>query len=454
MWFHGPVIPGFRGEVIEPSDARYDAARRVWNGMIDRRPALIVRPVDADDVAAAVRFGRDGDLLIAVRGGGHSMPGYGTCDDGLVIDLSAMRGATVDPVARTARVNGGALLAELDRAAQEHGLVCPVGVVSHTGVGGLTLGGGMGRLQRKHGFTIDNLRAVEVVTADGRLVRASDDENPDLFWAIRGAGPNFGVVTAFEFNLHPFHGQITMGWAIFPVSRARDAWAMFREWSATAPDHMMLAFGMRLAEADEFPAPLGGNPIVRVAGFHSGDQAVAADELRKVLDAADAGFTNIEQIKYLTLQGVDDEELAWGHRVYTKGGFVDDLPDDALDALGEHLGSAAPGVSFGSWAQGGAIGRVADDAMAFTGHSAPFQMSTDSSWDDPADDAARIAWARQAYAIVEPHTRTGRYVNDVTDTAPDLARWIYGDAKYERLREVKRAWDPDNTFRHNQNIKP
>jgi FAD/FMN-containing dehydrogenase len=326
--------------------------------------------------------------------------------------------------------------------------------VSHTGVGGLTLGGGMGRLQRKHGFTIDNLRAAEVVTADGRLVSASDDENADLFWALRGAGPNFGVVTAFEFNLHPFDGRMTVGSGVFPVSRIRDAWATYREWAAVAPDHLLITFGTWVAAVDEFPAPLGGNPVVRVAAFHSGDQASAEDELRTVIDAAEPAFTKIEPVSYLDLQGAFDVEMAWGHRVYTKGGFTDDLPDEALDALAEHVHSAVAGVTFGSWAQGGAINRVSDDAMAFTGHSAPFQMSTDSQWDDPADDEMRVAWARQAYAIVEPYSRTGRYVNDVTDTAPDLARWIYGEAKYERLRQVKRTWDPENTFRHNQNIKP
>ncbi len=211
----------FRGDVVQPGDAGYDDARRVWNGMIDRRPALVVRPLGSEDVITAVRFGRDNDLLIAVRGGGHSLPGHSTCDGGLVIDLSRMRGVTVDPAARTARVAGGSLLGELDVAAQMHGLVCPVGVVSHTGVGGLTLGGGMGRLQRKHGFTIDNLRAVEVVTADGRLVRADESENAELFWAIRGAGANFGVVTSFEFDLHPFDGALTVAYAIHTGDRNR-----------------------------------------------------------------------------------------------------------------------------------------------------------------------------------------------------------------------------------------
>ena len=443
----------FRGEVIQASDAAYDDARRVWNGMIDRRPALLVRPKDANDVIAAIRFGRDENLLIAVRGGGHSMPGYGTVDAGLVIDLSKMRGATVDPAARTARVIGGALLGELDAAAQAHGLVCPVGVVSHTGVGGLTLGGGMGRLQRKHGFTIDNLRALDVVTADGRQVRASEDENADLFWAMRGAGPNFGVVTSFEFNLHPFDGMLTVASAVVSAKRVREAYALFRHLTDTASDEAMLTFGMSAAGADEVEI-FGGAPVVRVAAFHCGTAALAERELKKILDFGEPAIRKIEPVKYLDLQRSFDSELGWGHRVYTKGGFTDDLPESTLDELADHVRTARPGTSFGMWAQGGAIARVPEEAMAFTGRSARFEMSTDSSWDDPSEDEERIGWARDVYAIVEPYSHAGRYVNDVTDTAPDLARWIYGDEKYDRLVAVKRAWDPDNVFRVNQNIKP
>ena len=444
----------FRGEVITPADDAYDGARHVWNGMVDRRPALIVRPVDADDVVGAIRFGRDEDLLIAVRGGGHSMPGYGTCDDGLVIDLSRMRGVTVDTKARIARVNGGSLLGELDVAAQGHGLVCPVGVVSHTGVGGLTLGGGMGRLQRRLGFTIDSLRSLELVTADGRRVRASLTENPDLFWAMRGAGPNFGVVTTFEFNLHPFDGELTVGFVYYPANRVREAWSLFRELSETAADEVMLAFGMWLAGPEELPEPLGGRPIVRVGAFHSGDTDAAERYLQSALPAGAGTVRKIEPVRYLDLQRSADTELDWGHRVYTKGGFTDGLPNEALDALAAHVESAGAGASFGMWAQGGAIARVPEDATAFTGRSARFQMSSESSWDDPAEDEARIAWGRGAYEIVEPYSHAGRYVNDVTDAGPDLARWIYGDAKYERLVAVKRAWDPDNVLRNNQNIRP
>jgi FAD/FMN-containing dehydrogenase len=445
----------FNGDVIGPSDARYGDARRVWNAMIDRRPALIVRPVDAEDVATAIRFGRENDLLIAVRGGGHSMPGYGTCDDGLVIDLSSLRGVSVDAAGCSARVRGGSLLGELDTAAQAHGLVCPVGVVSHTGVGGLTLGGGMGRLQRKHGFTIDNVRAVEIVTADGSLVRASAEENPDLFWAVRGAGANFGVVTEFEFQLHPFDGTITVCRLSHPASRMRDLWSLWSDFAASAPDHIMLAFGIGLGVAGSgLPEELVGQPIVTLGAYHSGDQSRASDDLKPLLDFGPPASITFTPMSYLDLQRSADVELGWGRRTYTKGGFTDHLPGVALDALVDLAARAADGGSFGLWAQGGAIARVDEDAMAFTGRQARFQMSVETTWDEPAQDDAQREWAKAVYAVVEPYSYAGRYVNDVTDSGPDMARWIYGDAKYEKLVAVKRAWDPDNTFRYNFNIKP
>ena len=233
----------FAGEIVLPADPGYDQARAVWNRVFDRRPAIVARPVGVDDVVAALRFAREQELVVAVRCGGHSIPGLSTCDDGIVIDLSAMRGAQVDPERRTARVNGGALLAELDEAAQAHGLVCPVGVVSHTGVAGLTLGGGMGRLQRKFGLTIDNLASVELVTADGRVVRASEDEHPELFWGLRGAGPNFGIVTSLEYRLHPLDHPVTFGRVTHPLERARELAALFRELAESGPDELFLSFG-------------------------------------------------------------------------------------------------------------------------------------------------------------------------------------------------------------------
>lgn len=444
----------FSGDVVLPADATYDDARRVWNGMIDRWPAIVVRPNHPDDVVAAVQLARDEDLPIAVRGGGHSLPGLSTCDAGMVIDLSRIRGATVDPEARTARVGGGSLLGELDVAAQAHGLVCPVGVVSHTGVGGLTLGGGMGRLQRKLGFTIDSLRGVELVTADGLLVRANETENPDLFWAMRGAGANFGVVTSFEFDLHPYDGRITVASVVHPGTRINEAWALFSGLTRTAPDHVMLTFNMTLGAAGRVPDGHVGQPVVTITAFHSGDVNYAERELDDFMSSGSPVSRAIVEQSYLDLQRSADETSAWGHRVYIKGGFTDELPAEALDRMVEHLATGTGSDLFGLWAQGGAIARVPEDATAFTGREARFQMSADSTWDDPSLDQSKVSWVRDAFAIVEPYSRTGRYVNDVGDSGPNLGRWVYGDAKYDRLVAVKRAWDPDNVFRLNQNIKP
>ena len=270
----------FGGEVISPGDDAYDDARRVWNARFDRRPALLVRPTNVGDVATAIRFGRERDLEIAIRSGAHSAAGHSTTDGGLVIDLSRLRGVTVDPERRIARVNGGALLGELDIAAQAYGLVCPVGVVGHTGVAGLTLGGGMGRLQRNFGLTIDNLRAVELVTADGRTIRASQSEEPDLFWGIRGAGANFGVATAFEFGLHGFGPLLHRGVRIYPAAQVHEVWRLFRDFAAVAPDAVALIFGIGRAEpAADYQASVAGKPIVIVSYNHSGDAATVERDL-------------------------------------------------------------------------------------------------------------------------------------------------------------------------------
>lgn len=445
----------FDGEIVLPSDPGFDDARRVWNGMIDRRPAVVVRPNSSDAVARAIRFARDNDLEISVRGGGHSMSGHSTSDGGLVIDLSRLRGVTVDPDARRALVKGGTLLGELDLAAQAYGLVCPVGVVSHTGVGGLTLGGGMGRLQRKFGFTIDNLRRIELVTADGRLIGASESENPELFWAIRGAGANFGVVTLFEFALHPYDGVQTRGIFVYPGREAPSVFAAFRDYANGAPGevHAAITFSRALPEAD-YPAAVAGEPIVSVGLTYAGETARAARVLAPAARFGSVAYQSLTQHGYLEVQRMADETAAWGGRVYTKGGFTNDFPAAAVEALVDRSADGVAGDSFGMWAQGGAIVRTPDEATAFAGRSARFEMSAESTWHESADDEAHIAWGRGTFAVVEPHAVVGRYVNDVTESGGDLARAIYGDAKYERLRGVKREWDPDNVFHLNQNIAP
>jgi FAD/FMN-containing dehydrogenase len=443
----GELTDGFAGEVVRPGDPGYDAARVVWNSMIDRRPALIVRPTSNDDVTAAVRFARERELVIAVRGGGHSIPGLSTCDDGIVIDLSRMRGVRVDPEARTARAGGGALLGELDDAAQEHGLVCPVGVVSHTGVGGLTLGGGMGRLQRRFGLTIDNLLAVELVTADGRLVRASEDEQPELFWGIRGAGANFGIVTAFEFRLHPFDGTVTHGVVTHPVERAEALAERYRELVEAGPETAWASFGVDLAS---------DGPNVYVSVLHSGGAGDAERDLAALRGVGSASVDSIEFKRYLTTQRMSDEDEAWGHRFSMRSDFLHLLPDDVVRAWVkrvEHVPKGAYG-GYSVWSCGGRIAAVSDDDTAFTGRGGLYWAAAEIQWDDPELDDACRAWGRSALADAQPYEAAGRYVNDVAEVEDGLARAIYGDAKYERLVALKREWDPDNVFRLNQNIRP
>jgi FAD/FMN-containing dehydrogenase len=447
---------GFAGEVIRPGDSGYDEARIVWNGMIDRRPALIVRPTTTDDVASALRFARERDLVVAVRGGGHSIPGLSTCDGGVVIDLCRMRGASVDPRAHTARVGGGALLGELDDAAQQHGLVCPVGVVSHTGVGGLTLGGGMGRLQRRFGLTIDNLLAMELVTADGRVVRASEDEHPELFWGMRGAGPNFGIVTAFDFRLHPLEGTVTHGFVAHPADRAEALAERYRELVETGPDALFAAFGVELALPDEYPPEVAGGTVAYVAVLHSGPAADAERDLAGLRGLGGAALDSIETKSYLATQHLYDEATAWGHRFSMRSAFLHSLPDQVVSAWVERVGRVPEGANgaYSVWSCGGAIAAVSDTDTAFTGRDALYWASGEIVWNEPELDGTCRAWGREALVEARPYETSGRYVNDVAEVADGLTRAIYGDAKYERLVALKREWDPDNVFRLNQNIRP
>jgi FAD/FMN-containing dehydrogenase len=448
----------FRGDLILPADETYDAMRSVWNGMIDRRPAIVVRPLDADDVSAALHFARDEDLLVAVRSGGHSMAGLSTCDDGVVIDLGRMRGVTIDPLRRVAHCSGGALLGELDDAAQAFGLACNVGTVSHTGIAGLTLGGGMGRLQRKVGLTIDCLRAVELVTADGRLVRASANENADLFWGVRGAGPNFGIVTRFEFDLARIGPTITRGILVYPAERARDVAAVYRDYMPAAPDDVMAALNFgRASPEEDYPAAIAGQPVVTLSITYAGPTAVVERDLAPFTALGPPASGAVNQQTYLESQHAFDDSNAWGHRIYTKSGLVGSLPDDLVDAFVDHVANSPPAGEdvFSIWAFGGAVGRVPEEATAFQGRSAPFWVGTETMWDDPADDAAHRDWARTGVGLLEPYRVSGGYVNDVSDASDDaLMRAVYGDGKYERLVALKRAWDPDNVFRLNQNIRP
>jgi FAD/FMN-containing dehydrogenase len=445
----------FRGQLILPGDREYDSSRVVWNAIADRHPALIARCTRVEDVIAAIHFGRQHDLVIAVRGGGHSVAGFSTCDGGVVIDLSGMRAVSVDPAKRTARVEGGALLEQLDRAAQEHGLACPVGVVGHTGVAGLTLGGGMGRLQRKHGFTIDNLLSVELVTADGTLLHVSDETDPELLWGLRGAGANFGIATAFEFRLHPVGPNVTTAVVVFPVERARDAAALYRELSRSAPNHMHLALNFATSPGGRAATPgQRGDATVAVGAAHFGDAKDADHELRPLRSQVEPLAETITTTTYLALQKMSDEVMAWGKRFYMKGAYLDELSDAAVDRAAEQVAVAPGECSIGLWTQGGATAILTEDATAFTGRGAAYWVGAEVFWSERERDQEHIAWGRTTMAALRPFTRSGHYVNDIVEQGDDIVRAIYGDKKYDRLRALKRAHDPDNVFRLNQNIRP
>jgi FAD/FMN-containing dehydrogenase len=453
----GRLRDTFAGDIVTPSDDAYDNARRLWNAVHDRRPAVIVRPGTGSEVATAIRFARDHDLPLAVRSGGHSPAGHSVCDGGLVVDMSQMRGVSVDPATRTARANGGALLGELDVAAQAHGLVCPTGVVGHTGVAGLTLGGGVGRLQRNFGLTIDNLRAVELVTADGRFVRTSATEEPDLFWGMRGAGWNFGIATAFEFDLHPFGPDLHRGLRIYPASVAHEVWEVFEDYAATAPETVSMIYGIAPAEAEMANDRAGlsvGDPVILVSFNHSGPAESVDRDTAGLRRGPEPLSVSGGSEPYLAVQGAHDLAYGWGHRSFIKGLYANVFRPDALDALVDLVADGPAGGSFGVTAQGGAIARVDEDAMAYAGRAAAFDLSADVAWEDAADDAANEAWCRRVMATVEPDAIEGRYANENADAGPAETRLIYGDAKLARLAALKRTWDPDNVFRLNHNVEP
>jgi FAD/FMN-containing dehydrogenase len=441
--------------VVTPDHESYDESRRLWNAVHDRRPAVIARPSSPAEVAVAIAFAREHELEITVRSGGHSATGFRGVDGGLLIDMSAMRGVEVDPVARTARVNGGAMLGELDVAAQAHGLVCPVGVVGHTGVAGLTLGGGVGRLQRHFGLTIDNLLAVELVTADGRHVRATESDEPELFWGLRGAGWNFGVATAFEFRLHPFGPDLHRGVLTFPAAQVHERWRQFRDYAVEAPDAVSCIFGLDRAAPDAGHADdQVGKPIVFFAWNHSGAAGDVERDTAGLRTGSAPLTTASSSAPYLEVQTAHDLAFGWGSRSFIRSINGDDVRASALDELVEHAAEVPGEATFSITALGGAIGRVAEDATAFAGRAARFDFSADSSWSDAALDDANAEWCRRAMAIVEPDRALGGYPNGNSDAGPEESRRLYGDAKIERLAALKRAWDPENVFHVNPNVAP
>ena len=450
------AIPGFGGTVIRPDQPGYDAARVVWNAMHDRKPALIARPRSAPDVAAAVGFARAEGLPIAVRGGGHSMPGHSTCDGGIVIDLRELSRVTVDPVTRRAIVGGGALLGDVDRATQRHGLVVPAGVVSHTGVGGLTLGGGVGRLMRRFGLTIDSLLSAEVVTADGRILRASADQHPVLFWALRGGGGNFGVVTEFEFALHELSDLVILA-TFHPLAEARRVIEQGRREMAdpAAPDELLwTSFLRRASNVPWMPPELVGRHGIMSLVEWSGDAGEGRAVLAKIRDELQPAASDLSVVPFLVMQTITDDLFAHGLRTYIKAGFAADLTDGLIDTLLDRAALLRSPVSqVELLALGGAIARVHPDATAFPFRQPRWLINIPATWRDAADDEAEIAWARATYAAVRPYLSEGGYVNFMGDDEDDDTAAAYGRT-IERLRRIKAVYDPDNVFRLNQNITP
>ena len=446
-----------RGELVLPGHPDYDAARRVWNGMFDRRPAAIARVQGAVDVVAVVNHAREAGLELAVRGGGHSSAGYSTVDGGLVLDLSRMRGVRVDPVARVAHAQAGALWGDVDRETQAHGLAVPGGQISHTGIAGLTLGGGIGWLSRKHGLTIDNLLSVDLVTADGRLVRASATEHPDLFWGLRGGSGNFGVVVSFEYRLHEVGPLVLGGPILYGLDDAAAALRNARDVMADAPDDVSLWLVLtHVSSALPVPEELHGTPVLAVVPFCTDLERGPA--LLEPLTSFGSPLGRFHgPIPYAALQSALDGVDPHGHRYWERGDYLAGLPDDAIDALVAGARTiSSPRSEILLFPMGGAVARVPSEATAFGDRSAPWAVWIASQWTDPAEDDLHRDWTRGFSATLAPWTTGAVYVNaiggDVTDARKAAA--YGGPAKLERLRELKRAWDPENLFHLNANVAP
>ena len=445
----------FVGQVIGPADDGYEEHRRVWNGSIDRHPALIARCTGVDDVRTAVRFGQDHQLTVAVRGGGHSFPGLSTCDGGLLIDLRPMNGVRVDPDARIVGAQAGVLLSEVDERTQEHGLAVPAGIVSHTGLAGLALGGGIGWIQRKYGLTVDSLESADLVTADGEFVRANQDENADLFWGLRGGGGNFGVVTDFRFRLHPLGPQVMAGATFWSMDAAEGVLRAYRDWIAECPDELMTIVVQRLAPAlPVVPAELVGLPVIAVVACYAGDVDGGKEVLRPMRGFGSPVLDLFTPKPFVAHQQMFNPSFRHGCWYYVRSCDVAELTDEVIAVVAEHGRLiTSPMSSIALWQMGGAVARVADDATAFSGRSAGFTFNINGNTATANGFEDQRQWARDYWTALAPF-HTGVYVNFLMEEGGTRVRQAYGDAKYRRLSALKRTYDPSNFFRLNQNIPP
>ena len=443
-----------RGELILPGDEGYDEARKVYNGMIDRRPAAIIRCADVADVITTVALARDDGRLLSVRGGSHCVPGFGTNDDGIVCDLGGMRGVRVDLGSRTARVEGGATWGDLDHATHAFGLATTGGIISTTGVAGLTLGGGIGHLARGCGLSCDNLISADVVTADGRLLTASEDENADLFWALRGGGGNFGVVTSLEYRLHPVR-EIYGGPIFYPVDHAAEVMRFYREFIAQAPEQLGAFFAFQIAPPLPFiPEDRHGETMCLIVACWAGPVEDGEAAIAPLLEAAPVVAQFVGPMPYPALNSAFDALLPAGLQHYWKADFVRELTDDAIAAHLEH-GPRVPAVesTMHLYPIDGACHRVASDETAFTYRDARFACVIAGMWPDPADNERNIRWVRDYWTAIHPHSEPGGYINFMADDDQGRIRDNFKE-NYERLVEVKRRYDPENLFRMNQNVDP
>jgi len=451
-----PLEAGLRGRLVRPADEEFESARQVWNGMVDKHPALIARCAGVADVIAAVRFGRDHGLPIAVRGGGHNVAGTGVCDDGLVIDLSSMNGIRVDPERGTVRAEGGVTIGELDHETQAFGLAVPMGVVTATGIAGLTLGGGLGWLRRRHGLSCDNLISADLVTADGQLITTSNERNPELLWALRGGGGNFGVVTSFEYRAHPVGPQIYLAFVVHAGQDAAAALRYYRDWAASAPDEASsFAILWHAPELDEIPVEHHHTPIAVFLAVHCGAHDQAEQDLKPLREFGSPIADLSASMRYLDVQAFFDADYpAHDMRYYWKSHFLRDLPDEAIATLVElNERTPSPHSTLDLWQLGGAFALPNPQDTAFGDRSAPFLLGIECNWEHAADDAASIAWGREAFDRLQPYSTGAQYVNfpGLYEDNDAMVRDAFGP-NLDRLTTIKKRYDPNNLFRLNHNI--
>ena len=443
-----------RGTLVQPGDPNYDEARTIYNAMIDKRPRVIAQCADVADVIAAVHFGRENDLLVAIHGGGHNGPGFAMVDDGLVIDLSAMNAVRVDPEAQTVRVEGGATWGDVDHAAHAFGLATVSGIISTTGVGGLTLGGGHGYLTRKYGLTVDNLLEADVVLADGRLVHASEAENPDLFWALRGGGGNFGVVTSFRFQAHPVD-TVHAGPTFWPMEQAETVLRWYRDFLPTAPRDLYGFFAFLTVPAGPpFPEELHGKKMCGIVWCYTGPEEEVEQTFAPVLDVGEPALHGVQAMPYPAMQSMFDELYAAGDQWYWKGDFVKEIPDEAVALHVEH-GAKLPSAlsTMHLYPIDGAVQEVDEDATAWSYRDVTWSMVIVGVDPDPAKNAELKQWTRAYWTALHPYSAGGAYPNFLMDEGQERVRTSYR-GNYDRLAEIKAKYDPDNFFRVNQNVEP